>query len=150
MSRTKFARHHGMAPKFALVLVVCFSLLGAFAALPAFTGHTNYWVGAEWADYNDAANWRVDDPDTAATVAPGANDLIYLDGNTTYKFDLGGLSKTIAIISSNATNGYYGGEGTINVTNGALTIRDTFGSGTKLNVWDGGTVTFGSGISETL
>ena len=113
--------------KWAIAACAAMAAGGAFAALPAFTGHTNYWVGAEWADYNDAANWRVDDPDTAATVAPGANDLIYLDRNTTYKFDLGRLSKTIAIISSNATNGYNGGEGTINITNGTLTIRDTCG-----------------------
>ncbi len=135
--------------KLAITACAAMATGGAFAALPAFTGHTNYWVGAEWADYNDAANWRVDDPDTAATVAPGANDLIYLDRNTTYKFDLGGLPKTIAIISSNATNGYNGGEGTINITNGTLTIRDTCGWGTKLDVWDGGAVTLGSGITET-
>ena len=65
------------AAKLAIAACAAMALGGAYA----FNGVTNYWVGADWADYNDAANWRVNDPDTGANAVPTANDMIYLNNS---------------------------------------------------------------------
>ena len=149
MNNTKSARNLGMAPKFALLLVACFALMGVRAALPAFTGSTNYWIGAAWADYNDAANWRVNDPDAGANAVPTANDMIFLKNSTTYKFDLNGQSKTVAQITYLANNYVTNfAFGTVNVTNGLLAVSTLLGKGMSLNVWDGGTFTLSSSIAD--
>ena len=77
--RKSHAKHGRIELTLMALIVVATAFTGAHAALPAFTGHTHSWVAADWADYNDVENWRVDDPSTGATVVPGANDLIYLN-----------------------------------------------------------------------
>ena len=81
--RKSHAKHGRIELTLMALIVVATAFTGAYAA--AFTGVTNYWVGAAWADYNDAANWRVNDPDTGANAVPTANDMIYLNSSTTYK-----------------------------------------------------------------
>ena len=130
------------AAKGAIAACAAMALVGAYAAVPAFTGVTNYWVGADWADYGAAANWRVNDPDAGANAVPTANDMIYLNDATTYKFDLGGQPWTVGRIAKRADQFYSGsgaGSGLIEVTNGSLTVSTLVAFKMRLNVWDGGT-----------
>lgn len=124
--------------------VLCAAICAAAAsAEAAFTGITNYWVGAEWADYNDASNWRVGDPESGVCAVPSANDMIMLDSNTTYAFDMGGKTNVVAQILGTANNSG-SGKGTVQITNGALRVEGLYSKEMKAVVWDGGLFAFGN------
>lgn len=123
--------------------VLCAALLAAsVSAEAAFTGVTNYWIGAEWADFNDASNWRVGDPENGANAVPTANDMIFFDSGTKYAFDMGGRTNTVAQILGTAGT-WTSGSGTIQVTNGALKVSGLYSKAMTVNVWDGGLFSFG-------
>lgn len=135
---------------------VMLMLVGLAAeSFAAFSGHVFYWKGADWAAYDNSANWTVGAAtspyaDTGAnpdSLIPGVNDMIYAGGSI-LKIDLAGTSQTVyevgETVDSYSASSSHASNTRLELTNGTLTVTTYVSTFLQRTVWSDATLNIGN------